>query len=58
MLRNPTAGTIVSGASAVAMNANRNFGSANTATAAIYSGKVGGTLTGGTDLGILQCFSL
>lgn len=54
IVRNPTGGDLISDASAVGMNANRNFGSDNTASVTTYKGKTGGTLTGGTDLGILQ----
>jgi hypothetical protein len=55
ILRNPTAGTIVSGASAVDANANRNFGSSNTlsSTSLAYKGAEGNTFTDGTDFGIL-----
>ena len=54
VVRNPTGGDIISDATAVSMNANRNFGSSNTLVADIYKGKVGGTMTGGSDLAILQ----
>ena len=36
------------------MNQNRKFGSSNTVDATTYKGKVGGTLTGGDDIAILQ----
>jgi hypothetical protein len=51
VLRNPTSGTIVSGASNVSMNANRNFGSTNTlsSTTLAYKGAEGNTFTDGTD---------
>jgi hypothetical protein len=52
--RNPTGGDLISDATAVSMNANRNFGSNKTLTADVYKGKVGGTITGGTDAAILQ----
>ena len=45
--RNPTGGTIVSGASTQAP-VNRNFGSAKTLLADSYKGAEGNTLTGGT----------
>lgn len=45
--RNPTGGTIVSGASAQAP-VNRNFGSARTLDSDSYKGAEGNTLTGGT----------
>ena len=47
VVRNPTGGTIISGATAVSINSNRNYGSANTLTADAYSGGTGVTLTGG-----------
>ena len=49
VVRNPTAGTIVSGATAVAINQNRNFGSNATLTANVYKGATGNTMTGGND---------
>lgn len=45
--RNPTAGTVVSDASNVAMNSNQNFGSSNTLTVDAYKGAEGKTLTDG-----------
>ena len=54
LVRNPTGGDLISDATAVSMNQNRNFGSSSTATADVYKGKVGGTLTGGDDIAILQ----
>jgi hypothetical protein len=52
VIRNPTAGTIVDNATAVAMNANRNFGSSNTlsSTTLAYKGAEGNTFTDGTDI--------
>lgn len=50
VLRNPTAGTIVSGASVADMIVNRNFGSAKTLqNSLIYKGASGNTFTDGTD---------
>lgn len=49
VVRNPTAGTIVSGASVVDMNINRNFGSSNTLSADAYKGASGNTFTDGDD---------
>lgn len=49
MERNPTGGTIVSGATAVDVKTNRNFGSNSTLTADAYKGATGLTMTGGTD---------
>ena len=46
---NPTAGTIVSNAAAVDMNANRDFSSANTLPADVYKGGQGDTITNGDD---------
>jgi len=47
IVRNPTAGTIVSGASDVEMNVNRNFGSTRSLSANAYKGATGNTLTDG-----------
>jgi hypothetical protein len=52
--RNPTGGDLISDATAIAMNENRNFGSNNTLAATVYKGKVGGTVTGGDNIEILQ----
>jgi hypothetical protein len=49
IIRNPTAGTVVSDATAVSMNSNSNFGSSNTLDSLIYKGADGKTLTDGTD---------
>lgn len=54
LVRNPTGGDLISDATAVSMNQNRNFGSSNTLVANVYKGKVSGTLTGGNDIAILQ----
>ena len=54
LVRNPTAGDLIGDGTAVSMNQNRNFGSKKTLTADAYKGKVGGTLTGGDDVAILQ----
>lgn len=45
--RGPTGGDLISDATAVSMNVNRDFGSFKTLDADIYKGKSGGTLTGG-----------
>jgi len=50
VIRNPTAGTIVSDASNVDMNANRNFGSSKTLVADVYKGADAKTLTDGDDI--------
>ena len=49
VVKNPTAGTIVSGATDVDMNSNRNYGSSNVLDADVYKGATGLTMTGGTD---------
>ena len=49
IVRNPTAGTIVSNATAVAINSNRNFGSSNVLLADAYKGATGSTMTDGID---------
>lgn len=54
VIRNPTGGDLISDATAVTMNQNRNFGSSNTATIDVYKGKASGTITGGNDIAILQ----
>lgn len=54
LIKNPTGGDLISDASAVSMNENRNFGSAKTADAYVYKGKTSGTITGGSDVGILE----
>jgi hypothetical protein len=54
IVRNPTGGDLISDASAVSMNQNRNFGSSKTLTVDAYKGKVSGTLTGGNDIAILE----
>lgn len=54
VIRNPTGGDLISDATAVTMNQNRNFGSSNTATINVFKGKTSGTITGGNDIAILQ----
>lgn len=50
VVRNPTAGTIVSGATNVDINSNRNYGSSNTlGNSLAYKGATGLTMTDGTD---------
>jgi len=49
LVRNPTAGNIVTDATAVAANANLNFGSSKELAVDAFAGKDGGTITGGTD---------
>jgi hypothetical protein len=47
VIRNPTAGTIVSNATPVEMNVNRNFGSSRSLSVSAYKGATGNTLTDG-----------
>lgn len=54
LVRNPTGGDLISDETAISMNQNRNFGSSKTANVNVYKGKVGGTLTGGNDIALLQ----
>ena len=46
--KNPSTGTIISGASAVETNSNRDFGSTKSLTADVYKGAEGNTITNGT----------
>jgi len=46
--RNPTGGTIVSGAAAIEIAANRDFSSSRTLSGNMYKGAEGNTITGGT----------
>jgi len=50
VVKNPTAGTIVTNAVAVDMNENRNFGSSENLDSLIYKGVEGDTFTNGTDI--------
>lgn len=52
--RNPTGGDLISDEAPVEINGNRNFASALDIEATIYKGKSGGTVTGGSVLGLLQ----
>ena len=49
ILRNPTAGTIISSPTNVDVNSNRNYGSADTMDVLAYKGETGDTMTDGTD---------
>ena len=51
VIKNPTGGTLISGATAVDMAVNRNFGSSNelSSNTLAYKGAEGLTVTGGTD---------
>ena len=53
VLRNPTAGDLISDATAVDMASNRNAGSTLVTDGLVYKGKDGGTVSGGENLGIL-----
>jgi hypothetical protein len=46
--RNPTGGTIVSGATPIEVSANRDFSSSTTVSGLMYKGAEGNTITGGT----------
>lgn len=52
VVRNPTGGTLISGASDVEMNQNRNFGSSNSLDSVVYKGVEGNTVTGGQDIAL------
>lgn len=50
LIKNPTGGDIISDATAVDMNENRNFGSNKSLTVDAFKGKDGGTITGGSSV--------
>lgn len=50
MIRNPTTGTIIDNASAVAMNQNRRFDNTSVLSATAYKGAQGYTFTNGSDI--------
>lgn len=54
VIKNPTAGDLITDATVVSMNQNRNFGSSKTlaTTSFAYKGKAAGTITGGSDVAI------
>jgi hypothetical protein len=54
VIRNPTAGTIVSDATDVPIKSNRNYGNQNVFDADVFKGGTGSTLTDGEDHLILQ----
>lgn len=54
LVRNPTGGNLISDATAISMNQNRNFGSSKTADVNVYKGKSGGTLTGGDNIALIE----
>ncbi len=47
IIRNPTTGTLISGATAGEINVNRNFGSSRTLDVTFYKGATGTTITDG-----------
>ncbi len=47
VIRNPTTGTLISGATAGEINVNRNFGSSRTLDVTFYKGTTGSTITDG-----------
>ena len=49
IIRNPTAGTLISGATVVDVNINRNFGSSRQLDVTAYKGATGTTITDGAD---------
>jgi hypothetical protein len=49
VVRNPTAGTLISNATPIQISQNRNFGSTNTLTATVYKGVDGATMTDGDE---------
>lgn len=48
VIKNPTTGTLISGASAVEISANKNFGSSRSLNALAYKGATGNTVTDGS----------
>ena len=54
LIRNPTGGTIISTATPVDQNQNRNFGDSTTLAALAYKGASGLTITGGNEIALLQ----
>ena len=54
LVRNPTGGTIVSTATPVDQAENRNFGSSTVLSSDAFKGANGLTLTGGSDIALLQ----
>lgn len=52
LIRNPTTGTIISGASDVSIIGNRNFGSSKSLVADVFKGAEGNTLTNGDDFAV------
>ena len=55
VIRNPTTGTLISGATDVDMNQNRAFGSSNTLLNSLaYKGAEGSTVTDGVDVALFQ----
>lgn len=57
LIKNPTGGDLITDATPLAQNQNRNFGSSNVFNGESYKGKVGGTITGGNEIATLQVSS-
>ena len=55
VIRNPTTGTIISGATVSDIDSNRNFGSTSTLASIAYKGATGDTMTNGTDHILALC---
>lgn len=53
IIRNPSTGTLISDASAVDQNQNRNFGSSKTLTVDAYKGAEGKTVTDGDNIALI-----
>jgi hypothetical protein len=58
VIRNPTAGTLISNATATPIRQNFNFGSTRTITADAFKGVEGATVTGGNDFTIQNGFTV
>ena len=54
LVRNPTGGTIISGASNAAMIQNRDFGSNKQFVGDVFKGAQGSTITGGNDVALFH----
>ena len=52
--RNPTGGDLITDATSADFNQNRDFGSSRVLGADVFKGKVGGTISGGDTIAILQ----
>lgn len=54
VIKNATGGDLITDATAIDMNQNRNFGAKKSADIDVYRGKTSGTITGGEDVALLQ----